>query len=160
MKEIICLHVGQAGCQIGHACWELFCLEHGIQPDGTLASRCSFDGADQSMLTFFEDVGHKFTPRMLYIDLEASVLDEVRTGIYRELFHPERIISGKEDAASNYARAYFTIGRELIDHVLDQIRRIAQQCQSLQGFIVFHSFGGGVFAQIQPFAVERFVGIF
>ena len=28
------MHIGQAGCQIGNACWELYCLEHGIQPDG------------------------------------------------------------------------------------------------------------------------------
>jgi tubulin alpha len=140
MKEIICLHIGQAGCQIGHACWELFCLEHGIQPDGTLL----YNEIDQSILTFFEDIGHKYTPRMLYIDLESTVLDEVRTGVYRNLFHPDRIISGKEDAASNYARGYFTIGKELIDHVLDQIRRIANQCCSIQGFVIFHSFGGGV----------------
>ena len=30
MRECISLHVGQAGCQIGNACWELYCLEHGI----------------------------------------------------------------------------------------------------------------------------------
>ena len=30
--------MGQAGCQIGNACWELYCLEHGIQPDGTMPS--------------------------------------------------------------------------------------------------------------------------
>jgi hypothetical protein len=29
------------------------------------------------------------------------VIDEVRTGKYRELFHPETMITGKEDAASN-----------------------------------------------------------
>jgi tubulin alpha len=142
MKEIISLHVGQAGCQIGHACWELYCLEHGIQPDGTLLS-CQIDS---SMLTFFEEFECKYTPRMLYIDLEPTVLDEVRTGVYRQLFHPDRIISGKEDAASNYARGYFTIGREMIEHVIDQLRQIANRCDSLQGFVVFHSFGGGMCA--------------
>ena len=30
-RECISIHVGQAGCQIGNACWELYCLEHGIQ---------------------------------------------------------------------------------------------------------------------------------
>ena len=30
--------MGQAGCQIGNGCWELFCLEHGIQPDGQMPS--------------------------------------------------------------------------------------------------------------------------
>ncbi|CAF1406416.1 unnamed protein product [Adineta steineri] len=142
MKEIICLHVGQAGCQIGHACWELFCLEHGIQPDGSLLTNNCLNEYDQSLLTFFEDIAHKYTPRMLYIDFETTVLDEVRSGSYRQLFHPDRIITGKEDAASNYARGYFTLGQKLIDHVLEQIRRITNQCHSLQGFLIFHSFGG------------------
>ena len=32
------MHVGQAGGQMGNACWELYCLEHGIQPDGQMPS--------------------------------------------------------------------------------------------------------------------------
>jgi tubulin alpha len=35
MRECISIHVGQAGCQIGNACWELYCLEHGLEPNGT-----------------------------------------------------------------------------------------------------------------------------
>ncbi|EKE39251.1 tubulin alpha-1 chain, partial [Entamoeba nuttalli P19] len=35
MREVITINIGQAGCQLGNKCWELFCLEHGIQPDGT-----------------------------------------------------------------------------------------------------------------------------
>ena len=29
MRECISVHVGQAGVQMGNACWELYCLEHG-----------------------------------------------------------------------------------------------------------------------------------
>lgn len=29
------------------------------------------------------------------------MIDEVRTGTYRSLFHPETLVTGKEDAASN-----------------------------------------------------------
>ena len=32
------------------------------------------------------------------MDLEPTVVDEVRTGTYRQLFHPEQLISGKEVA--------------------------------------------------------------
>jgi hypothetical protein len=39
MRECISIHVGQAGVQIGNACWELYCLEHGIQPDGQVNYR-------------------------------------------------------------------------------------------------------------------------
>lgn len=36
MREIVSIHIGQAGIQVGNACWELYCLEHGIQNDGFL----------------------------------------------------------------------------------------------------------------------------
>jgi hypothetical protein len=31
MRECISIHIGQAGIQVGNACWELYCLEHGIE---------------------------------------------------------------------------------------------------------------------------------
>ena len=56
------------------------------------------------------------------------MVDEVRTGTYRQLFHPEQLISGKEDAANNFARGsrgeavdvsfclgHYTIGKEIVD---------------------------------------------
>ena len=58
--------------------------------------------------------------------------DEVRTGTYRQLFHPEQLVSGKEDAANNYARGHYTVGKEHIDHVLDRIRKLADACTGLQ----------------------------
>ena len=33
--------------------------------------------------------------------------------------------------------------KELIDQVLDKVRRVADNCTGLQGFLVFHSVGGG-----------------
>ena len=53
------------------------------------------------------------------------------------------MITGKEDAANNYARGHYTIGREQIDTTMDHMRRLTEQSHSLQGFLVFHSFGGG-----------------
>ena len=38
MRECLSIHVGQAGVQMGNSCWELYCLEHGLQPDGTMPS--------------------------------------------------------------------------------------------------------------------------
>jgi tubulin alpha len=56
----------------------------------------------------------------------------VRTGTYRQLFHPEQLVSGKEDAANNYARGHYTIGKELVDLVLDRLRKLADSCTGLQ----------------------------
>ncbi|KAK6751732.1 hypothetical protein RB195_003258 [Necator americanus] len=64
-REIVSLHVGQAGVQIGNACWELYCLEHGIQPNGLKMDLQSPDGImptdqtvgveDSSYNTFFSE---------------------------------------------------------------------------------------------------------
>ena len=145
MREVILVHLGQAGVQIGNACWELFCLEHGIQPNGQKPTSAADDGEggfamddDDSYNTFYSETGAgKYVPRAVFLDLEPTVIDEIRTGTYRSLFHPEQLISGKEDAANNFARGHYTIGKEIVDLCLDRIRKLADQCTGLQGFLVF-----------------------
>uniref|UniRef100_A0A3B4C069 Tubulin alpha chain n=1 Tax=Pygocentrus nattereri TaxID=42514 RepID=A0A3B4C069_PYGNA len=155
-RECISVHVGQAGAQIGNACWELYCLEHGIQPDGQMPNEKTTARADDSFNTFFSETGTgKHVPRAIFVDLEPTVIDEVRTGTYRQLFHPEQLITGKEDAANNYARGHYTIGKEVIDSVLDRIRKLTDQCTGLQGFLVFHSFGGGTGSGFTSLLMER-----
>jgi len=93
MRECLTIHVGQAGVQLGNACWELFCLEHGIQPNGQKPSVGDGDddySDDDSYGTFFTETGAgKYVPRAVFLDLEPTVIDEIRTGTYRQLFHPE-----------------------------------------------------------------------
>ncbi|MQK22140.1 hypothetical protein EI013_27625, partial [Escherichia coli] len=89
MRECISIHIGQAGIQVGNACWELYCLEHGIQPDGQMPSDKTVGGGDDAFNTFFSETGAgKHVPRAVFVDLEPTVIDEVRTGTYRQLFHP------------------------------------------------------------------------
>jgi tubulin alpha len=38
---------------MGNACWELFCLEHGIQPDGKFPGEKN--SASKAISTFFEE---------------------------------------------------------------------------------------------------------
>jgi tubulin alpha len=53
------------------------------------------------------------------------------------------------------ARGHYTIGKELVDSVLEQIRRLADNCSGLQGFFVFHSFGGGTGSGFGALLMER-----
>ena len=74
-RECISVHVGQAGVQIGNACWELYCLEHGIQPDGQMPSDKTIGGGDDSFNTFFSETGAgKHVPRAVFVDLEPTVV--------------------------------------------------------------------------------------
>lgn len=151
MREIISIHVGQAGAQIGNACWELYCLEHGLKKDGTLEA-----GHYEYPTTFFSETGSgKHVPRTIFVDLEPGVIDEVRTGEYRDLFHPEQLITGKEDAANNYARGHYTVGKELIDQTMDRVRKLVDNATGLQGFMIFHSFGGGTGSGFGSLLMER-----
>ena len=81
--------------------------------------------------------------------------DEVRTGMYRNLFNPEQLITGKEDASSNYARGCYTVGKQLINPVLDQIRKQVEECSQFNGFLIFHSFGGGTGSGFTSLLMER-----
>lgn len=86
---------------------------------------------------------------------QPTVIDEVRTGTYRQLFHPEQLISGKEDAANNFARGHYTIGKEIVDLCLDRIRKLADNCTGLQGFLVFNAVGGGTGSGLGSLLLER-----
>jgi len=156
MREVISIHVGQAGCQIGNACWELYCLEHGIQPNGMLDENANIESGD-SHISFFaemEQTGRR-VPRAVYVDLEPTVIDEIRTGVYKDLFHPEQLLNGKEDAANNFARGHYTVGRAIVDDVLDRVRRLTDACSGLQGFLLFHSYGGGTGSGLTARIMER-----
>ena len=65
------------------------------------------------------------------------------------------MITGREDASNNYARGHYTVGKEMIDQVLDKVRRVADNCAGLQGFLVFHSFGGGTGSGFGALLMER-----
>jgi len=76
MKSIISLHIGQGGVQVGNAWWELFWLEHGIQPDGQIQFDNTIGGGYNAFNTFFSETGAgKYVPRAIFIDLEPSAIN-------------------------------------------------------------------------------------
>ncbi|XP_043268934.1 tubulin alpha chain-like [Venturia canescens] len=152
--EVVTIFVGQSGVQVGNACWELFCLEHGITPDGMMLE--GYQSNDITYHAFFapSQTG-KMSPRTVMVDLEPTVVDEVRTGAYKRLFDPTTLMSGKEDAANNFARGFYSVGAEMMDLVLDRIRRVCEACSKLSGFIVFRSFGGGTGSGFTTLMLER-----
>ena len=89
------------------------------------------------------------------MDLDPTAIDEMRTGTYRRLFQPDQLLSGKEDAGNNFARGHYSIGKEVVDLCLDRIRKLAEDCTDLQGFLVFHSVGGGTGSGLGSLLLER-----
>ena len=73
---------------------------------------------------------------------ETAVVDKVRTGTYCQFFPPEQLITGKNDAASNFARGHYIIDKEIVDLVLDRIHKLSDNRNKLLAVMVFISVGG------------------
>ncbi|KAJ5068421.1 tubulin alpha chain [Anaeramoeba ignava] len=156
-REVVSIHLGQAGCQIGTSCWELYCAEHGITYDGLMPSDTTKGQETDAFNTFFSETSAgQHVPRAVFFDLEPSVVQEVKNGKFRKLFHPDYMLTGKEDAANNYARGHYTVGKEYLEDAIDRIRKIVEQCSSVQGFLLFNSLGGGTGSGFGSLLLERF----
>jgi len=60
-------------------------------------------------------------------------MDSVRSGPYGQVFRPDNFVFGQTGAGNNWAKGHYTEGAELIDSVLDVVRKEAESCDCLQG---------------------------
>merc|ERR1719376_1350834 len=70
-------------------------------------------------------------------------MDSVRSGPFGQIFRPDNFVFGQSGAGNNWAKGHYTEGAELVDSVLDVVRKEAESCDRLQGFQLTHSLGGG-----------------
>ncbi|KAK6149019.1 hypothetical protein DH2020_016544 [Rehmannia glutinosa] len=142
MREILHVQGGQCGNQIGSKFWEVVCDEHGIDPTGRYVGTSDLQ-LERVNVYYNEASCGRFVPRAVLMDLEPGTMDSVRTGPYGQIFRPDNFVFGQSGAGNNWAKGHYTEGAELIDSVLDVVRKEAENCDCLQGFQVCHSLGGG-----------------
>ena len=142
MREIVHVQGGQCGNQIGAKFWEVISDEHGIDPTGTYHGDSDLQ-LERINVYYNEATGGRYVPRAILMDLEPGTMDSVRAGPYGQLFRPDNFVFGQTGAGNNWAKGHYTEGAELIDSVLDVVRKEAEGCDCLQGFQITHSLGGG-----------------
>jgi len=146
------INVGGAGVRIGEAATKQYMFENDIGLDGTWKG----EGGTSPIGAFFEETrAGQFIPRQLSVDLDGTSLDAIREGSLADVYHPEYLLGGKEDAANNFARGYYSVGKEMMDQVSDGIRKLVDNCENVQGFIVNHSLGGGTGSGLGALVLER-----
>jgi len=176
VREIISLNVGQAGCQLGHVVWQQYNAEHAVEPkkswdpkaqleaaSAATGNEISASGAEDGYpdlvakaKTFYDQTsGSLMVPRNLFIDLEASCIAQIKKSAMGKQFLDERYIFGKEDAANNFARGHYTVGKELMDLVNGKVKQIVEACDNLQGFLMCHAVGGGTGSGLGMLILER-----
>ena len=142
MREIVHIQCGQCGNQIGSKFWEVISAEHGLDQDGTYSGNNPTQ-LERLNVYFNEAAGGKFVPRAVLVDLEPGVIDSVRASAYGKLFRPDNFVYGQNGAGNNWAKGHYTEGADMVDAVLDIVRKEAENADCLQGFQMTHSLGGG-----------------
>lgn len=54
-----------------------------------------------------------------------------------------------------YISLFLSVGKEIVDLCLDRIRKLADNCTGLQGFLVFNAVGGGTGSGLGSLLLER-----
>ena len=106
--------------------------------------RSVVDADDTNYNTFFSEThAGQHVPRAVFIDTDPSMRNEILTETPK-LFHPENVLGYKQDCKSNFFEGRFMASHlKVKEDVLDRVRLQVDLCTNLQGFFVFHAFGGG-----------------
>ena len=131
-------------------------MGRGFQPDGEMPEDKTISGRDDAIGTFFPETGaEKHAPRTALPDLMPTVVDEVRTETYRQLFPPEELISEKENADTDVAKRRDAIEQEAVDLSLNRGRQLTDTGAGLQGFPICNAMGGDAGSGLEGLMLER-----
>jgi len=154
MREIVHMQAGQCGNQIGAKFWEVMSEEHGISAAGEYIGDSDLQ-LERINVYFNEGMGGRYVPRAVLTDLEPGTMDSIRAGAYGKLFRPDNFVFGQSGAGNNWAKGHYTEGAELVDAIMDVVRKEAETCDMLQGFQITHSMGGGTGAGMGTLLVSK-----
>lgn len=125
--------------------WEIISGEHGIDSTGIYnGSEHESDLQLERINVYYNEAtgGNKFVPRAILVDLEPGTVESIRMSNYGRLFRPDNFVFGQSGAGNNWAKGHYTEGAELVDSVMDVVRKETESCDCLQGFQMTHSLGG------------------
>jgi len=154
MRELVHIQGGQCGNQIGAKFWEVISDEHGIDPTGTYHGDSDLQ-LERINVYYNEATGGRYVPRAVLMDLEPGTMDSVRAGPFGQLFRPDNFVFGQTGAGNNWAKGHYTEGAELVDAIMDVVRKETESTDTLQGFQITHSMGGGTGAGMGTLLVSK-----
>lgn len=75
--------------------------------------------------------------------MEDGVIKNFRTGPLQNLFQNNQVISNYPGSGNNWAEGYFEHGEAYSNKILKVLQRAVEKCDSLHGFLMLFSTGGG-----------------
>lgn len=94
--------------------------------------------------TYFEEIDHnRWVPRAVLVDLEPGVHNSILSSELGAIFNPDFIYNDQASAGNVFASGFYSVGSEIIDEVMEGVRKQAEKCDVMEAFQVTHSIGGG-----------------
>lgn len=128
--------------------------EHGISNTGTYTGDNDLQ-LERINVYFNEGASGRYVPRAVLTDLEPGTMDAIRAGKFGTLFRPDNYVFGQSGAGNNWAKGHYTEGAELVDSIMEVVRKESESCDMLQGFQITHSMGGGTGAGMGTLIVSK-----
>lgn len=128
---------------------------------------------DEAMSSFFRNVDSRHDPprdlpvkdklypiadlkaRAVVVDMEEGVVNGMLKGPLGELFDSRQLLTDVSGSGNNWAHGHSLYGRQYRDSLAECVRVQAEACDSLQGFMLLHSLGGGTGSGLGSFILEQ-----
>ena len=145
-REIITIQVGQCGNQIGLRFWDLALREHasrGVLFDDSMSSFFTYDEANKILKA-----------RAIIVDLEEGVINQLLKSDIGSLFDTRQLIKDVSGAGNNWANGFYEYGKMYTSSIVEKVRRVLEDCDSPQCFMLTHSIGGGTGSGLGSFILK------
>nr|CDJ80735.1 Tubulin FtsZ domain containing protein [Haemonchus contortus] len=153
--QLMSIHVGQCGNQIGQSFWKTLCDEHAI--DGRGRMTCEESVHDNKDVFFYQADDDHYVPRAVLVDLEPRVINGIMTNEnFSRLFNPDNIYMSTHGggAGNNWASGYGQ-GGEVYEQIMDIIERESENSDQMDGFLFTHSVSGGTGSGMGSLILEK-----
>mmetsp|Transcript_15730 Transcript_15730/g.21621 ORF Transcript_15730/g.21621 Transcript_15730/m.21621 type:complete len:449 (+) Transcript_15730:13-1359(+) len=158
MRETITVQVGQCGNQIGNLFWQLLLLEHEKTPDTDDALSAYFRFEPSGKQGNFQT--HAMKARALLIDMECGPLQETMKSPIGSLFDHTQYVMDVSGSGNNFAHGHYAYGPQYRSRFEEGLRKNAENCDSLQTFLVTHSLGGGTGSGVGTYVLSMLSDLF
>eukprot|EP01084_Bolivina_argentea_P008273 15485_1 len=147
-NEILTVCVGNCGIFAGNEYYSTIMKEHKVNKNGIFTGNLKKEN-DRLLLnkidTYFdESKTNKYTPRAMFLDIDKTPINAIKTSPLGALLNDNNMFSSDYcDPTCIYPKAYFDSGADIIDTVMNKIRKQIEVCNYFQGINMIHSVSGG-----------------
>lgn len=144
MAEIVQIHVGQCGIQIGENFWQKLIDEHKIDKNGYFYGKENETFLlDNANVHLEHDSKNRYTPRTVLIDLESNVLENIQQSELTSILKKEDMIYSNSGSGSIYGIGHYIEGPKLRDKYMECIRKKIEKCDKFYACNLIFSLAGG-----------------